>query len=103
MKLSFPAHFIFGTGTAACQVETAFEHDWKDHRSQDGHVLDRTTDHEKRYPEDIEIIASLAPNYRMSLMWSRLQRGPLAKFDQETVHEYQTLLSDLRRKGVNIM
>src|SRR4051812_10004453 len=103
MKLTFPNDFLFGTGTAACQVETAFEHDWVGHRSQDGHVLDRTTDHEKRYPEDIEIIASLAPNYRMSLMWSRLQREPLAKLDEDTVREYHTLLIDLRSRGVNIM
>ncbi|MBX2947606.1 MAG: family 1 glycosylhydrolase [Cyclobacteriaceae bacterium] len=28
MSLSFPEHFIFGTSTAAAQIETAFEHDW---------------------------------------------------------------------------
>ncbi|HZX73984.1 MAG TPA: family 1 glycosylhydrolase [Cyclobacteriaceae bacterium] len=103
MKLTFPDHFIFGTGTAACQIETAFGHDWEGHRSQDGFTLDRTTDHEKRYPEDIEIIASLAPNYRMSLMWSRLQRAPFSKFDDETLREYRDLIFNLRSRGVNIM
>ena len=103
MKLTFPDHFIFGTGTAACQVETAFEHDWTGFRSHDGHIFDRTTDHEKRQLEDTEIIASLAPNYRMSLMWSRLQRAPYARFDEDTVREYQLFLAGLRSRGINIM
>src|SRR6187431_106227 len=103
MKLTFPDHFLFGTGTAACQVETAFEHDGKGHQSQDGYTLDRTTDHETRHVEDTEIIASLAPNYRMSLMWSRLQRGPLEKFDEEALREYRSLLFGLKNRGVNIM
>ena len=103
MKLSFPDHFLFGTGTAACQIETSFEHDWMGFRSQDGHVFDRTTDHEKRHGEDSDIIASLAPNYRMSMMWSRLQREPFGHFDKATVLEYKSFLMGLRLRKVNIM
>lgn len=102
-KLSFPGHFLFGTSTSAYQIETAFEHDWCQVTSRDGHVFDCTTDHEKRYEEDVSIIASLAPNYRMSLMWSRLQREPLATFDEKTREEYHALLGTLRSKGVQIM
>lgn len=100
---TFPAHFIFGTSTAAAQVETAFEHDWQGIIARDGAVFQRTTDHELRFKEDAQIIASLAPGYRMSLQWSRLQREPLGKFHPETVKAYHEFLSDLKSKGVTIM
>lgn len=103
MKIKFPEDFIFGTSTSAYQTETAFEHDWLNLRSRDGNTFLRTTDHEKRLDEDVAIISSLAPHYRMSLMWSRLQRSPYAPFEREVVREYADFLSALRTKGVKIM
>src|SRR5262245_57763011 len=81
MASAFPPEFIFGTSTAATQIETAFDHDWQGFKARDGHVFQRTTDHELRMKEDARIISSLAPGYRMSLSWSRLQRGPMADLD----------------------
>src|SRR5260221_105353 len=49
MQYLFPNDFIFGTSTAATQIETAFEHDWQGVRSKDGFIFDRTTDHELRF------------------------------------------------------
>ncbi len=103
MKITFPPDFLFGTSTASYQIETAFEHDWKGVQSRDGNIFDRTTDHEKRHQEDIKIISSLAPNYRMSLMWSKLQRGPYASFDVEAKKEYHALLQGLRESKIQIM
>lgn len=103
MTLKFPDEFIFGTSTSAYQIETSFQHDWEHVRAKDGYVFRRTTDHEKQYEQDAEIISSLAPHYRMSLMWSRLQRHPLAPLDETTKIEYHALLSSLTRKGVKIM
>jgi beta-glucosidase len=103
MKITFPESFLFGTSTSAYQIETPFEHDWYKVRSRDNYIFDRTTDHEKRYKEDVEIIASLAPNYRMSLMWSRLQREPFGKFHEQTKQEYHVLLKNLLHHGVKIM
>jgi beta-glucosidase len=103
MNLVFPRHFEFGTSTAAYQIETGVEHDWCGVRARDGNVFGCTTDHETRYADDVNIIASLAPHYRMSLMWSRLQRAPRAAFDRETTAEYHTLLRLLTSRGVSIM
>jgi beta-glucosidase len=103
MKLVFPDHFLFGTSTSAYQIETAFEHDWTNVRCEDGNIFNRTTDHEKRYDEDVNIISSLAPNYRMSFMWSKLQRSPMASLHEETKIEYHYLLKALRSGDVNIM
>lgn len=103
MTLTFPEYFIFGTSTAAAQIETAFELDWQGVKSRDGFVFDRTTDHELRFKQDAKIIASLAPGYRMSLMWSRLQREPLGPLEPTSTQEYHTFLSELKSKGVTIM
>lgn len=103
MTLTFPTDFVFGTSTAAYQIETAFEHDWIDVKSKDGYVFNRTCDHEKRFKEDAGIIAYCAPYYRMSLMWSKLQRAPFAELHAETVLEYRNFLDDLKNRGIKIM
>jgi len=103
MKITFPDDFIFGTSTAAAQIETAVDHDWQHFKARDGHVFDRTTDHEQRLKEDAEIIASLAPSYRMGLMWSKLQRKPFDALHAEAVQEYHSFLQDLQNRNISIM
>jgi beta-glucosidase len=100
---SFPPGFIFGTSTAATQIETAFEHDWKGVKAKDGYVFDRTTDHELNFEEDAALIAGLAPGYRMSLSWSKLQRAPYELLNAVAVAEYKGFLESLRKRGVSIM
>ncbi|MFN8286217.1 MAG: family 1 glycosylhydrolase [Chitinophagales bacterium] len=103
MKLTFPPDFIFGTSTAAYQIETAVDHDWLGHKSKDGYVFERTSDHELRLKEDAAIIAYCGGMYRMSLQWSKLQRQPFADFDTVIVKEYVDFLEDLKARGVKIM
>jgi beta-glucosidase len=103
MEYVFPKDFMFGTSTAATQIETAFDHDWQGVKSRDGYIFERTTDHELRFREDAGIIASLAPYYRMGLMWSKLQRGPFEPLHPETVNAYREFLTDLNARGVKIM
>ena len=103
MIKEFPSDFRFGTSTSAVQIETAFEHDWQGFVARDNSIFDRTTDHELQWEKDAVIISSLAPNYRMSLMWSKLQRGPLASLDREAVEHYKKLLTELKLRGVDIM
>ncbi len=103
MKIKFPENFFFGTSTSACQIETAFEHDWLNIKTADGNTFHRTTDHEKRRSQDVGIISSIAPNYRMSLMWSRLQKEPFARLDSEIVAEYTVFMKELNDRGVRIM
>ncbi len=103
MKLKFPDHFRFGTSTSSVQIETAVDHDWQGFVARDNAVFERTTDHELQWETDVNIIASLAPNYRMSFMWSRLQRAPLAPLDRNAVDYYRNLLIQLKMRGVDIM
>lgn len=103
MQLQFPDHFRFGTSTSAVQIETAVDHDWQEFIARDNSIFTRTTDHEIRWEKDIEIISSLAPNYRMSFMWSKLQKAPFASLDQDAVTFYRRLLIGLKENGVDIM
>jgi beta-glucosidase len=103
MLLQFPDDFIFGTSTSAAQIETAFGHNWQGVRARDGFVFEDTTDHELRFEEDASIISSLAQHYRMSLMWSKLQREAYSEFDRVEVARYRAFMESLRAKGVTIM
>lgn len=101
--LQFPKNFIWGTSTAAAQIETAFEHDWKGVMAKDGYRFERTSDHELRRDEDLEYIAQLGNSYRMGLDWSRLQREPMGDFVPEVVAEYKAFMAKLRARGVSVM
>ncbi len=103
MKLNFPKGFRWGTSTAAAQVETAFEHQWKGVKAKDGYVFDKTTDHEKRRDEDVKYIKRLGSFYRCGVDWSRLQRGPFQELVPEVVEEYQQFFQNLNDQGVDIM
>jgi beta-glucosidase len=103
MNVTFPPTFLFGTSTSAYQIETAYDHDWRGVVASDGIIFDKTTDHESRIEEDAAIIASLAPSYRMSIMWSKIQRGPYAPLDPATVAHYHRFLDLLAARGVSVM
>lgn len=103
MTLTFPRDFQFGTSTSAYQIETPFEHDWVGVEARDGHQFIDTTQHENQIETDVELIAGAASNYRMSLMWSKLQRSPYAPLERDAVRDYHQLLSMLIQKKVSIM
>lgn len=103
MTVQFPEHFLWGSSTAAAQVETAGNHPWRGLRTRDGHVFGCTTDHELRRGEDAEHIARFGSLYRCGVDWSRLQPEPLAKFDPAVVAEYRAFFEDLRQRGVRLM
>lgn len=103
MLIQFPKNFIWGTSTAAPQIETAFDHDWVGVKSKDGFTFGRTSDHEKRRTEDLQYICQLGNAYRMSLDWSRLQREPYGKFVPEVVSEYRSFLAKLKARNKYIM
>lgn len=103
MRLEFPKDFRFGTSTAAAQIETAGDHNWKNLKAIDNSIFHRTTDHEFLWKSDIELIAGLAPNYRMSFMWSKLQKYPFAELDEHQVIFYKNILTNLKNRNVDIM
>jgi beta-glucosidase len=103
MRLEFPEGFLWGSSTAAAQIETAGAHPWRGLRALDGHIFERTADHELHRAEDAALIARLGQIYRCGVDWSRLQAEPGAKFNPEVVAEYRRFFDDLRQRGVGLM
>lgn len=103
MKLHFPPGFVWGTSTAAYQIEKAGDHDWKGFKSLDGSTFDDCSRHDSHRREDLELICRLSNGYRMSHDWSKLQRAPFADFDQDVVNEYLHFMEELKNRGIHIM
>lgn len=103
MKLSFPSGFLWGTSSAAAQIETASDHSWRGVTARDGFIFNRTTDHELRRDEDLEYICSFGQVYRCGVDWARLQTAPFAPFQPEVVQEYQVFFEKLTQRGMKLM
>lgn len=86
--MSFPKDFLWGTATAAYQIEGAALEDgkgpciWDDFTKEPGRILDASSgdvacDHYHRFREDVALMAAMGiKNYRFSINWSRvLPRG----------------------------
>ncbi len=103
MRLEFPEGFLWGSSTAAAQIETASNHNWKGVVSVDGIVFDQTTDHEKRRSEDLEIIKKFGKVYRCGVDWAKLQVAAFAPFNPIVVKEYRDFFQELNDAGIKIM
>ncbi len=79
MTISFPNGFLWGTATAAHQVEGGnWNNDWWLFEHTPGTAVTEPSgdacDHFWRYPEDIALLAGLGFGaYRFSLEWSRIE------------------------------
>lgn len=103
MGLVFPSGFLFGTSTAATQIETCSDNPWQGLKARDGSVLVETIEHEKHFAEDADIIASLGNAYRCSLDWPKLQKSAYGPLEASVVKEYRRFLRLLKDKGVHVM
>ncbi|HLU59364.1 MAG TPA: GH1 family beta-glucosidase [Pseudonocardia sp.] len=110
--ITFPDGFVWGTATAAYQIEGAATEDgrgasiWDTFSHTPGAVRDGDTgdvacDHYHRYREDVGLMRELGIGaYRFSLAWPRLQpqgRGPL---HPGGVGFYDRLLDELHAAGI---
>lgn len=108
----FPPGFLWGTATAAYQIEGAAAEDgrtpsiWDTYARTPGKVRngdtgDIATDHYHRWREDVAIMADLGVGaYRFSLAWPRIQptgRGPAV---QKGLDFYRRLTDELLDKGI---
>ena len=97
MSLTFPNGFLWGTATAAHQVEG-------NNTNSESWVLEHTPgtiykepsgdacDHYHRYPEDIALLASLGFNtYRFSLEWARIEPEE-GHFSKAALDHYRKML-----------
>ncbi|MBI4492792.1 MAG: glycoside hydrolase family 1 protein [Chloroflexi bacterium] len=101
-----PAGFLWGTATAAHQVEGGNENnDWWDWEQTTGHIKDGSRsglacDHFRRYQDDFQLLADLGQNaHRLSIEWSRVEPHP-GQFDAEALAHYRRVLETMRALGL---
>ncbi|MFJ2178622.1 GH1 family beta-glucosidase [Streptomyces sp. NPDC087851] len=110
--LSFPPDFLWGTATAAYQIEGAVQEDgrtpsiWDVYshtpgRVRNGDTGDIATDHYHRWPEDIEIMSALGVSaYRFSVSWPRVRPTGGGPASQKGLDFYRRLTDALLAKGI---
>ncbi len=101
--LQFPKDFLWGTATAAHQIEGNNVHsDWWAWE-QDGrlpHKSGRACDSWKRWKEDVDLAKSLNTNaYRFSMEWARIEPEE-GKFNLEALKHYEEEIKYLHKQGM---
>lgn len=108
----FPEDFLWGSASAAYQVEGAFEADGKGPSVWDNFVRipgktfkgtngDVAVDHYHRYLEDVELMAEMGLKaYRFSVAWSRIYPEGRGKLNPEGLAFYDRLVDALIAKGI---
>lgn len=109
---SFPKDFIWGTATAAAQIEGGAEADGRSPSIWDsfaakpgaicyGHTPFVACNHYRHYREDIALMASLGiKHYRFSFSWSRILPEDNGKINPAGIAFYQNLLDVMEQHGI---
>ncbi len=105
----FPPDFLWGTATAAHQVEGANHgNDWwaweqQPGRIRNGDCSDPACDHYRRFVDDFDLLKSLHQNaHRLSVEWSRIEPARGA-FSTEALGHYRAVLEALRQRQIEPM
>ena len=113
--MSFPKNFIWGTASAAYQIEGAYNEDgkglsiWDFYSHEKGKILHNETgdvacDHYHHFREDILLMKEMGIKYyRLSLSWTRLIPNGTGKVNQVGVDFYNTLFDTLIENGIQPM
>jgi len=109
----FPDSFIWGSATAAYQIEGAADEggrgpsiwDTFSHtpgRTRNGETGDVAADHYHRWREDLALMKDLGLQaYRLSISWPRVQPGGSGDLNPEGVAFYRDLLDALAEAGID--
>jgi len=105
----FPDGFLWGTSSAAHQVEGGNRNnDWWEFEQQPGHIANGDTseiacDHYHRYREDFALLNELNQNaHRLSIEWSRVEPVE-GEFDARQIRHYRDVLGEIREQGIQPM
>ncbi len=108
----FPDGFLWGTATAAYQVEGAWNEDGKGEsiwdrfahtpgKIKDGDTGDVADDHYHRYKEDVQLMKSLgAGAYRFSISWPRVFPDGTGAPNPKGLDFYSRLVDELSANGI---
>jgi len=108
----FPKGFLWGSASAAYQVEGAWEADGKgksvwDHFSKipgktfEGTNGDVAVDHYHRYQEDVKLMAEMGLKaYRFSVAWTRIYPDGSGALNEKGLEFYENLVDELLKNDI---
>lgn len=111
-ELIFPKGFIFGTATAAYQIEGAVTKDgrgpsiWDTFSHRKGKIRnndhgDHACDHYHKFKQDIALMAELGVDaYRLSIAWPRIMPQGTGAINQAGIDYYSELIDCLLEAGI---
>ena len=111
-RTDFPADFVWGTATAAYQIEGATRVDgrgqsiWDTFSRRPGAIVggdtgDIADDHYHRFRDDVALIRQLGLDaYRFSVAWPRIQPDGRGAPNQAGIDFYRRLAEDLLENGI---
>jgi len=105
----FPDGFLWGTASAAHQVEGDNRNcDWWEFEQEPGRIANGDSaaiacDHYHRYREDFALLREMKQNaHRLSIEWSRIEPTQ-GEFDVRQIRHYRDVLGELREQGIQPM
>jgi Beta-glucosidase/6-phospho-beta-glucosidase/beta-galactosidase len=111
----FPKNFLWGSASAAYQVEGAWDQDGKGKSNWDefvripGKTFKETTgdvavDHYNRYKEDVKLMAEMGlKTYRFSISWPRIIPEGNQKINEKGLKFYDDLIDECLKYGIEPM
>jgi beta-glucosidase len=106
---TFPQGFLWGTSSAAHQIEGDNRNcDWWEWEQQPGRIANGDSsaiacDSYHRYREDFALLREMRQGaHRMSIEWSRIEPSE-GVFDARQIRHYRDVLGDLREQGMRPM
>ena len=111
--MTFPSDFVWGAATAAFQIEGAADADGRGESIWDrfcrtpgkvanGDTGDRACDHYHRWPEDLDLMASLGVGaYRFSVAWPRIQPDGRGAANRKGIDFYRRLVEGMLERGIS--
>ena len=102
--VAFPSDFLWGTATAAHQIEGGLTNNWSAFEEERG--LERSgaaCEHWTLWREDFGLLSEMGVgSYRFSIEWSRLEPEP-GTWDEEAMRVYSDMVDDLISRGIRPM
>ncbi len=105
-NLNFPPEFLWGTATAAHQIEGGNKNNqwwqWEQipGKIKNGNTSEQACQHWDKYEQDFNLINELNNNaYRMSVEWSRVIPEP-NKIDQDALEHYHKMIDSLIKRNI---
>ena len=111
----FPKDFLWGSASAAYQVEGAYDADgkgmsiWDEYVKQPGTTYKNTNgnvavDHYGRFKEDVKLMADMGlKTYRFSIAWSRVLPTGRGEVSAKGLQFYHDLIDELVKYGIEPM